>query len=152
MRDGIRRGTGFHSKIPHPDILKTEYPNENFCMKCSKSNVKISIQNSTVYILQRVLRLRAALVPAIANCPDLDVDLSNLEFALIEKVCKILTFFEQATKMMSEGDASISLSIPVVTTIMVSSNNKKGQDLGVIQLKNGLSDAMDRRFICLVSY
>ena len=91
-------------------------------------------------------------MPAIANCPDLDVDLSNLEFALIEKVCKILTFFEQATKMMSEGDASISLSIPVVTTIMVSSNNKKGQDLGVIQLKNGLSDAMDRRFICLVSY
>ena len=70
----------------------------------------------------------------------------------IEKVCKILTFFEQATKMMSEGDASISLSIPVVTTIMVSSNNKKGQDLGVIQLKNDLSDAMDRRFICLVSY
>ena len=54
--------------------------------------------------------------------------------------------------MMSEGDASISLSIPVVTTIMVSSNNKKGQDLGVIQLKNDLSDAMDRRFICLVSY
>ena len=49
-----------------------------------------------------------------------NVELSNSEFALIEKVCKILTFFEQATKMISEGDASISLSIPVVTTIMVS--------------------------------
>ena len=46
--------------------------------------------------------------------------------------------------MMSEGDASISLSIPVVTTIMLSLKVKKGQDLGVIQLKNGLSDAMDR--------
>ena len=70
----------------------------------------------------------------------LDVELSNSEFVLIEKVCKILTFFEQATKMMSEGDASISLSIPVVTTIMLSLKVKKGQDLGVIQLKNGLSD------------
>ena len=77
-------------------------------------------------------------MPAIANCPDLDVELSNSEFVLTEKVCKILTFFEQATKMMSEGDASISLSIPVVTTIMVSLKVKKGQDLGVIQLKNGL--------------
>ena len=102
-------------------------------------------------MLQRVLRLRPALVPAIANCPDLDVELSNSEFALIEKVCKILTFFEQATKMMSEGDASISLSIPVVTTIMLSLKVKKGQDLGVIQLKNGLSDAMDRRFSTMES-
>ena len=59
-------------------------------------------------MLQWVLLLRPALVPAIANCPDLDVELSNSEFVLIEKVCKILTFFEQATKMMSEGDASIS--------------------------------------------
>ena len=63
----------------------------------------------------------------------------------------MLTFFEQATKMMSEGDASISLSIPVVTTIMLSLKVKKGQDLGVIQLKNGLADAMDRRFSSMES-
>ena len=91
-------------------------------------------------------------MPAIANCPDLDVELSNSEFVLIEKVCKckILTFFEQATKMMSEGDASISLSIPVVTTIMLSLKVKKGQDLGVIQLKNGISDAMDLMLLPLL--
>ena len=99
-------------------------------------------------MLQWVLLLRPA---RVANCPDLDVELSNSEFALIEKVCKILTFFEQATKMMSEGDASISLSIPVVTTIMLSLKVKKGQDLGFIQLKNGLSDAMDRRFSTMES-
>ena len=54
--------------------------------------------------------------------------------------------------MMSEGDASISLSILMVTTIMLSLKVKKGQDdLGVIQLKNGLSDAMDRRFSTMES-
>ena len=34
---------------------------------------------------------------------------------------------------------------------MVSLKVKKGQDLGVIQLKNGLADAMDRRFSTMES-
>ena len=37
-------------------------------------------------MLRRVLHLRPAIVPAIANCPEVSVEFSNSEFSLMEKV------------------------------------------------------------------
>ena len=48
---------------------------------------------------------------------DSDIHLSAKEFQLIAKVTEILVYFEQATKILSKPDASIAMSIPIITTI-----------------------------------
>ena len=46
-----------------------------------------------------------------------DIHFSAKEFELIAKVTGILVYFEQATKILSKPDASIAMSIPIITTI-----------------------------------
>ena len=67
-------------------------------------------------MLERVEKLKPAIVGALYNSPDVKIELSAKDFELISKLTNILVFFQEATKMLSHSDASIS-SIPVVTTI-----------------------------------
>ena len=85
-------------------------------------------------MLERVLKLKPAIVSALFNS-DVDIYLSSKEFELISKVTSILSYFEQATKILSKPDASISMSIPIICTIQKSLKVSKKMDHGVVTLK-----------------
>ena len=85
-------------------------------------------------MLERVLKLKPAVVSALFNS-DSDIHLSAKEFQLIAKVTEILVYFEQATKILSKPDASIAMSIPIITTIQKALKPCKKKDHGVITLK-----------------
>ena len=53
-----------------------------------------------------------------------EIEISQKEFDLCEKVANILIMFCEATKLLSKEDCSISNSIPIVTTIITQLSSK----------------------------
>ena len=90
------------------------------------------------------VRLKPAIVQTLIN-HDAPVEFSNLEWQLLEKVVRVLRPFVDATQMLSQHDASISMAIPVVTSIMASLDVADA-DNGVKQMKRNLKTAMQVRF------
>ena len=52
------------------------------------------------------------------NTPKLEIEISQKDFDLCEKVANILQTFCEATKLLSKEDCSISNSIPIVTVVL----------------------------------
>ena len=77
---------------------------------------------------------------------DAPVEFLERDWALLEKVTKVLQPFKEATLWLSKSDASIAMAIPMVTTILKSLEIIARKDHGVIGLKRDLNDEMDRRF------
>ena len=75
-----------------------------------------------------------------------EIEISQKEFDLSEKVANILQMFCEATKLLSKEDCSISNSIPIVTTIVTQLSSKSAADWGVKTLKSGLLDSVKTRF------
>ena len=75
-----------------------------------------------------------------------EIEISQKEFDLCEKVANILIMFCEATKLLSKEDCSISNSIPIVTTIITQLSSKSASDWGVKTLKSGLLDSVKTRF------
>ena len=76
---------------------------------------------------------------------DPPVEFMRKDWTLIDQVVDILEPFEEATKWLSYHDASISMVVPIVTSITVSLKTSSA-DRGVITMKKALKDAMDARF------
>ena len=75
-----------------------------------------------------------------------EIEISQKEFDLCEKVANILIMFCEATKLLSKEDCSISNSIPIVTTIVTQLSSKSAADWGVKTLKSCLLDSVKTRF------
>ena len=105
--------------------------------------------NSVFYLLKSILDLQPAVINTVADeSLDVPVDFTSSDWKLMKKVVRVLEPFEEATKMLSEHDASISQVIPFVTTILGSLNDETPDDYGVLGMKRGLKEAMlkDNRF------
>ena len=76
---------------------------------------------------------------------DAPVEFTKQDWDLIPLVLTVLQPFQDATKMLSYQDASISLAIPIVTGIM-KSLNVTHDDHGVKTMKRKLMENMGRRF------
>ena len=103
--------------------------------------------NSTYDLLFSIDRLKPALVQTLSNVPDAPIELTNQDWKLIKKVIRVLKPFKEATEWLSHHDASISMVIPIVTTITVSLEEEDPEDdHGVLGMKRGLKAAMATRF------
>ena len=90
-------------------------------------------------------------MPAIVqtlNTVECPVEFTSEDKKLIKKVVQVLKPFEEATKMLSDHDASISMVIPIVTMILRSLEINAKDDFGVIGMKRSLKYGMnqDNRF------
>ena len=102
--------------------------------------------NSTYYLLESVQHLKPAIVRTLDNMEgDPPVEFMRKDWTLIDQVVDILEPFEDATKWLSYHDASISMVVPIVTSITESLKTSSA-DRGVITMKKALKDAMDARF------
>ena len=101
---------------------------------------------STYLMLARALEVKTSLALALLHTPKVEIEISQKEFDLCEKVANILQMFCEATKLLSKEDCSISNSIPIVTTIVTQLSSKSAADWGVKTLKSGLLDSVKTRF------
>ena len=76
---------------------------------------------------------------------ELGVELTNQDWETLVKIERVLKPLEEATKMLSKFDASISLVIPFVTAI-VKSLEDASEDRGVLTWKRALKKNMEKRF------
>lgn len=71
--------------------------------------------NSTFYMLERCLHLKAALIPTISNLPDLSIEFSKKNWTLMEQIVKVLKPFDKqpksSQKVMLPGLRSFLLSL-----------------------------------------
>lgn len=73
------------------------------------------------------------------------VEFLRRDWTLLGQLVDILEPFEEATKWLSFHDASISMVVPIVTSITESLKTTSA-DHGVITMKRALMEAMNRRF------
>ena len=93
-----------------------------------------------------MITLKPAIIQTLMDPSlNLDIDFSRQDWDKIEQVVKVLRPFEEATKMLQFRDASISMVIPIVTTILKSLNDSR-EDVGVLTMKRSLKKAMEERF------
>ena len=77
---------------------------------------------------------------------NLSTQLSADDWKKMKQVVKILKPFEEGTKLLSCHDASISMAISTVTTIMVSLEDETDEDIGVKGMMRKLKQNMEKRF------
>ena len=94
-------------------------------------------------MLQRFIYLKTAIAATLLEI-DLDIEFSSAEWALCDKVVTCLKCFEEATKLLSSKEASISSTIPFVSTI-IRALETASEDLGIMRMKNRLKGAMIER-------
>ncbi|XP_047135522.1 zinc finger BED domain-containing protein 4-like [Hydra vulgaris] len=100
--------------------------------------------NSTYYMLERILHLKPAIAATLLKFPSVGIEFSVQDWSLYEKVVRILSVFEEATKMLSGSDSCISSCIPIVTTIIKALETSG--DVSVQKLKIAMKNAMEKRF------
>ena len=59
--------------------------------------------NSTLYMFERCFMSKPALISIIAISPDVNIEFSQKEWEIMEKVMKSLKIFEEATKILSKN-------------------------------------------------
>ena len=97
-------------------------------------------------LLDSFKRLKPALVPTLqSDNVDAPVEFTKKDWDLISQVLSVLKPFQDATKMLSYHDASISLGIPIITSIM-RSLNVTDADHGVKTMKRALMENLAKRF------
>ena len=75
-----------------------------------------------------------------------DHEITAAEFKTMKKVVRVLKPFEEATRELSKHDASISMAIPNVTSLIEDMEEETSDDEGVLTMKRALKDAMEWRF------
>ena len=106
--------------------------------------------NSTYYMLQRFVYLKPAIAATLLEI-DFDIEFSSAEWTLCDKIVTCLKYFEEATKLLSSKEASISSTIPFVFTI-IRALETTNEDLGIKGMKNKLKSAMIERFRDIEKY
>ena len=103
--------------------------------------------NSSLDMIESILDQRTALVGTFdALGDDAPVEFTNTEWTTMGKVKRVLKPFKEATEILSHRDASISMAIPVVTTIMAGLEEESTDDRGVLGMKRDLTKYMRERF------
>ena len=64
----------------------------------------------------------------------------------MKQIINVLQIFKDATQKLSFHDASISMAIPFVTSIITSLGEETAEDVGVLGMKRELKKAMEKRF------
>ena len=98
-------------------------------------------------MLESYVRLKPAIVHTLLS-HDAPVEFSNADWQLMEKLVKVLRPFVDATEMLSTLDASISMAIPCVTSIIMAME-VSDEDQGVKTMKKDLKKAMEKRFAAM---
>ena len=100
--------------------------------------------NSTFLMLQRVSEQRKAL--RLYNVEHGSITmLTTTELDLADRIIAILKPFYDATLEISRDDACISVVIPIVS-LLLAKLQATSEDVGLLQMKAALRDAMNRRF------
>ena len=98
-------------------------------------------------MFESIHRLKPAVVQTLSNMgADAPVEFQQRDWTLISNIVRVLKPFKEATLWLSKSDASISLGIPMITTIRKSLEVIARMDQGVMGMKRNLTDAMDTRF------
>ena len=101
--------------------------------------------DSTYIMVDRCYELKLAIIPTLLAFPELNLEFRASDWVLMEKIISALKPFHEATKWLSKSDASISMCIPIVTTIMKQLETKK-KDQGIKTMKRALLEEMEKRF------
>ena len=89
---------------------------------------------------------KTAVVNTIPNLDDPPVEFSALDWKKVDQVIHVLQIFKDATLKLSCHDASISMGIPIITSIIEDLGDETAQDVGVLGMKRELKKAMETRF------
>ena len=121
-----------------PQFWHTLYDNSNFRW------------NSSYFMINSYVELKPALVQTLANLEDVDTEFNNQEWQLMEKIQRTLQPLEEATRLLSKFEASISMVIPLVTTILKSLEDTR-EDRGVLTWRRDLRENIKTRFSSIES-
>ena len=103
--------------------------------------------NSTAIMFKSFIDTRPAVTQTLSIVDGAPLQFDNSDWKLMEKVFLVLKAFEEATKKLSHRDASISMTVPMVTSIKDSLElSVAGEDHGVRGMKRDLLNAMETRF------
>ena len=86
---------------------------------------------------------KTAVVNTIPNLDDPPVEFSALDWKKVDQVIHVLQIFKDATLKLSCHDASISMGIPIITSIIEDLGEETAQDVGVLGMKRELKKAME---------
>ena len=104
--------------------------------------------NSTYLMFKRFVKLQPVIRALLSDQTwqkKLDVRLTNADWALMEKVVKVLEVFYEATVRLSSNSACISDVIPTITGLLVTLNVENREDQGVKDFKRKLKAALVER-------
>ena len=104
--------------------------------------------NSSFLMLQRFLLLQPVIRDILQDQhwqKKLDVNLTNADWNLMEKVVKVLEVFFEATVRFSSSSACISDVIPTVTGLLYTLSSEARDDHGVKDFKRKLKASMMER-------
>ena len=82
----------------------------------------------------------------LLHIPDPPVDFTAADWKKMNQIINVLQIFKDATVTLSHRDASISMVIPIVTSIISDLEEETDQDVGVKGMKRDLKKAMETRF------
>ena len=96
------------------------------------------------YMLERLLEQNKAITASNAECQP-PTELRSQQWALAEKVVKLLKVFEEATREISGEYCSASVMIPIINTLKrtISQND---EDHGVMNMKRGMLKSISDRY------
>ena len=92
--------------------------------------------NSSYYMLERLLEQKA-ITASNAECQP-PTELHSQQWALAEKVVKLLKVFEEATREISGEYCSASVIIPIINTLK-RTISQDDEEHGVMNMKRGMS-------------
>ena len=93
---------------------------------------------------------KPALVQTLRDIKNPPVEFTRKDWDLIDQVLSVLAPFEEATRDLSNHDASISMTIPTIT--IIDSLQVGDEDHGVKGLKRSLKASMEARFSAVEAY
>ena len=103
--------------------------------------------NSSYDMINSLLGSEKALVNTLSSlATNAPVEFSNAEWGTMRKITTVLKPFKEATEILSHRDASISMAIPIVTTILSDLETESREDHGVLTMKRDLAKYMKERF------
>ena len=101
--------------------------------------------NSSYYMLERLLEQKKAITASNAECQPPPTELHSQQWALAEKVVKLLKVFEEATREISGEYCSASVIIPIINTLK-RTISQDDEDHGVMNMKRGMLKSISDRY------
>ena len=86
------------------------------------------------------------MVNTLNELDDPPVEFSAADWKKMKQIIHVLQIFKDATLKLSFHDASISMAIPIVTSIITTLSKETSEDVGVLGMKRDLRKAMETRF------